>query len=149
MYSPSPSHFNVAYWRQDATFFSGQHRTGEALGLSKLLYSYLFSRVLNFAISRKYTLKARFLDGEILREKFWLRNMDGCTWVIVLKFLTLSAFTVSRIDFYSLAKRDFFSRKVIALNAHAFIHFARNFSHFAKKKRSWNQALRQCAMFLL
>ncbi len=58
-------------------------------------------------------IKARFHDGEILREKF---------------FLTLSAFAVSRIDFYSLAKRNFFSQNLICpycacINSFHIIHF--------------------------
>jgi hypothetical protein len=44
------------------------------------------------------------------------RNMmDGCTWVILLNLYSFFAFAVSRTDFYSLAKRNFFSRSLIYL----------------------------------
>ena len=57
--------------------------------------------------------------------------------MILLSFLrTLSALAVSRIDFYSLAKRNFLSRNQIwpycACISREF------FLHFTEKKRSWN-----------
>ena len=51
-------------------------------------------------------LGTRMSKGEILREKLCLRNTDGCTCAILLNFPTFSAFAVSRIDFYLLAKRN-------------------------------------------
>jgi hypothetical protein len=54
-------------------------------------------------------------DGEILRAKSCLRNMDGCTWATLLNFHIFFAFAVSRTQFYSLAKRNFFSRSPIYL----------------------------------
>ena len=87
--------------------------------------------------------KVWFHDGEILRAKLCLRNADGCTSVILLNFATFFAFAVSRTQFYSLAKRNFFSRSVIQfslLRMHEFIS-REIFSHFAEIKRSWNQAL--------
>ena len=74
--------------------------------------------------SSSMRIKAWFHDGEILREKFCLRNMDGCTWVILLNFPTLFAFAVSRMNFYSLAKRTFFSRNLICLH-HACVQLFR------------------------
>ena len=62
------------------------------------------------------SLKAGFHDSENRREKLCLRNTDGCTWVILLNFPTLFAFAVSRMNFYSLAKRTFFSRNLICLH---------------------------------
>ena len=81
-------------------------------------------------------VKALFHDGEILREKFCLRNTDGCTWVILLNFLTLSAFAVSRIDFYSLAKRNFFSRNLICPYCACINSFRANFFRISPRKSS-------------
>ncbi len=75
------------------------------------------------------------------REKLCLRNTDGCTWVILLNFPTLFAFAVSRMNFYSLAKQTFSRETLFVFITHAYNYFARKFSHFAKKKHSWNQAL--------
>ena len=53
--------------------------------------------------------KAGFHDREILREKLFMRNTDGCTWIIALNSLFASkkfASPVSRIQFYSLRKRQ-------------------------------------------
>ena len=49
------------------------------------------------------------------------------------------------IDFgHFIRFRIFFSRSLIDIfTAHARFHFVRNVSHFAQKKRSWSQTLRQ------
>ncbi len=65
-----------------------------------------------------------------------LRNTDGCTWVILLNFLTLSAFAVSRIDFYSLAKRNFFSRNLICPYCACINSFRANFFPISPRKSS-------------
>ena len=58
-------------------------------------------------------LKVWFHDGEIFGEKLCLRIADGCTWRILLNSPTFFAFEVSRTDFYSVAKRIFFSGNLI------------------------------------
>ena len=60
--------------------------------------------------------------------------MDGCTWVILLNFPTLSAFAVSRIDFYSLAKRNFFSRNLICPYCACAHSFREKFFAFRREK---------------
>ena len=57
-------------------------------------------------------LKAWFHASEILREKLFMRNTDGWAWLILFNSLAFFAFAVSRTDFYSLAKRNFFSHRV-------------------------------------
>jgi hypothetical protein len=53
-----------------------------------------------------------------------------------LNFPTFSAFPVTRTDFYSLVKRNFFSRSLISIfTAHAP-------NSFRRRKRPWNQAFR-------
>ncbi len=65
----------------------------------------------------------------------WLHMGDS------FEFLMLFAFAVSRMNFYSLAKRTFSRETLFVFITHAYNYFARKFSHFAKKKHSWNQAL--------
>ena len=62
---------------------------------ARLLHSFLYQQPIRFTQIHGLSQSSRFLN-EILRKKFWLRNTDGCTWVILLKFPTLSAFAVSR-----------------------------------------------------
>ena len=85
-------------------------------------------------------VKAWFHDSEILREKLFMRNTDGCTWTVLLNSLTCFAFAVSRTDFYSLAKRNFFSRIENSMEL-----FTCNHPYFAcfswRISLPWNQAL--------
>jgi hypothetical protein len=71
-------------------------------------------------------VKAWFHDGEILRQKFCLWNMDGCTWVILLNFPTLSAFAVSR---------NFFSRNLICPYCACVNSFRAKFFAFRREKK--------------
>ena len=72
------------------------------------LYVKFFKIHNNNFFSLKKFLKARFHASEILREKMFMRNMDGCTWIIPLNFLFARkkfASAVSRNQFYSLPRR--------------------------------------------
>ncbi len=62
--------------------------------------------------------------GHLSNTHISLLRHDGCTWVILLNFPTLFAFAVSRMNFYSLAKRTFFSRNLICLH-HACVQLFR------------------------
>ena len=42
-----------------------------------------------------------------------MQNTDGCAKMIVLNYLTFLWFTVSRTNFYSLTKRNFFCKERI------------------------------------
>ena len=82
-------------------------------------------------------LKAWFHDGEIRRGKSCLRNMDGCTWVILLNFAHFFRFRSEWNWLLRTGEAKFFSRFIFT--AHAGFHFVRN---VLEKKRSWNQALK-------
>ena len=64
-------------------------------------------------------LKAWFHEGEILREKFCLRNTDDCTWVILLNW-----------------KRNFFSRNLICPYCACINSIRANFFRISLKKNS-------------
>jgi hypothetical protein len=134
-------------------------------------------------------LRRRNSSREIVSAKYGY----SCTSVILLNLHIFVAFAVSRTDFYSQARRNFFSRSLLYLycavrngasssiiggggaNIHIFVftdhknnrfqnklimqntkiwifapppiielparfYHVRNVSHFAEKKRSWNQA---------
>ena len=70
---------------------------------------FCYCHILHNLLSGKFkSIKAWFHDSEILREKLFMRNTDGCTWIIPLNSLFASkkvASPVSRIQFYSLRRR--------------------------------------------
>jgi hypothetical protein len=92
-----------------------------------LLSSFMQINPRRVSLTCLVSLKAWFHNGEIVCAKLCLRNMDGCTWVILLHFATLFAFAVSKADLSLLRMHDFISCEM--------------FTHFAMKKRSWNQSL--------
>ena len=46
-----------------------------------------------------------FCEGQILCEKLFMGNTDGCTRMVRLNSFNFFAFGIGRTDFYSLAKR--------------------------------------------
>jgi hypothetical protein len=77
--------------------------------------------------------RRRNSSHEIVRAK--CRNMmDGCTWVILLNLHSFFAFAVSRTDFYSLAKRNFFSRSLIYLYCACTISYRAKYFAFRREK---------------
>ena len=79
-------------------------------------------------VLRPYSTTAKFFARNRVR------NMDGCTWVILLNLHSLFAFAVSRTDFYSLAKQTFFSRSPIYLYCACTISFRAKCFAFRREK---------------
>ena len=95
--------------------------------------------VVDIRVRNLIDYKAWFHDSEILREKLFMRNTDGCTWIIPLNFLFASkkfASPVSRIQFYSLQRRKF--NRIIHAQPSVF-----RINSFSRRiSLSWNQALK-------
>ena len=85
------------------------------------------------------TIKAWFHGLNASREIISTQYTDSCRCVILLNIATLFPL-ISRIYFYSLAKRIFSHEITIFFVTHACSYLARTFSHFVEKFRLWDQA---------
>ena len=107
----------------------------------KYHHSLSFMLLVCTTLRNKKSYGVIFYDSKIRRAKLCLRNMDGCTWVILLNFTIFFLFVVSRIESYSLAKRNFLAKPIICLNCICTNSFGAEYFAFCCERALVNQDL--------